>query len=529
MSPISHIIPWRAAHDRGTPHPADIDISMFAPSPDIERLAREAGERNEPEEDAPGPDAYEESIRHHYQETARQADLHSEAVRIPIQRSLDHHRDALDEQRFHEIPEAFRLALTALKSSMSDRLVAARADASRWCRTLRRFRDEHHLAHEPHHPESQALHVAILVALVLVEGLVNAWVFARVVPGGLLEGFLTAMIVAGMNVAFAFGAGNLMREVFHRNPWRRRLGWTIVGGYGLLLGAYTLLIGHWRLALLEKHPDAAHQAVQRLIHHTLAIDDAQTLLFVAISVGFALLAVWGGLTSQDRYPGYSRLWRAHRAALTRIDDLRAEFRAAVYDLWDSKTQEIEGRQSEAEEALHAVRVHTAEWQREVARYGYLIEQLCAADIHCARHYRRINSRIRTAPVPSWWDQAPEARIGPNPLFDTAGLAEAIAYTATLGSVLPRLREIASETRTRLGQAYDDAVAAERAFFSETDARAERDIRQDTAAVTAPAHAAGAPAPRSADEQASAPPAPLARRRGNGETPRAADAVTGRPH
>lgn len=521
-----------AAPSRRAREPAGvhIDPAALADSADIDRMAREMGERNEPEADAPGPDVCEESIRRVFQEAAAQADTRSEAIRAPIQKALDRNRHALDERRFDEIPESFGHQLKALQSSLWDLLIAARAAERRWFRTLRRFRDENRLAHEPHQPESLALHVAILVALVLVEGLVNAWIFARVVPGGLLEGWFTALIVAGMNVAFAFGAGNLMRELFHVQRWRRRLGGLVLVGYGLLLGAYTLLVGHWRLALLDKQPDATRQAVHRLIHSTFAIDDAQTLLFLAISIGFALLALWAGLTAADRYPGYTRLWRAHRAALTRIDDLRAEYRAAVYGLWQTKLEEIETTQAAAEEALHGVRENVADWQREDTRYRHIIEQLNAADLYCTRRYRRTNSRIRTAPPPPWWDQAPEARLSPSPLFNPAALAEAIEYASSLNTLWPRLRAKASETRTLLGQAYDEAVAGERAFFADTDARAEQDIRHDTAAVQTPPTEPGTEtSPTESEDEPPAIQAPLAGRRGNGKTRPAPKAVANRPH
>ena len=129
---------------------------------------------------------------------------------------------------------------------------------------LRAFQQNQNLTRQAVYPENRTWHVAVLSAMVLVESLANMTFFAHGLDGGLLAGLLEALVVAGINVAVAFGVGNLMRGLNGR-PWMRLLSALGGGLYAGFLGVFHLTVAHYRIALADTLDNAATVAIARFL------------------------------------------------------------------------------------------------------------------------------------------------------------------------------------------------------------------------------------------------------------------------
>ena len=175
------------------------------------------------------------------------------------------HRSALEERL--QPPPADHGAdplVEATCKEMRDAVAEERPDLSRATREaqraigeVNRFRLEQGRNADADYPESRMWHWGILVALVVLESLINGLFFGANVEGGLLAGTSYAVLISVVNVGvLGWVLAAMVRQIQHRD-FRRRIG-GIAGLGGVLLVAvfWNLFVAHYREALPYDYPAA---------------------------------------------------------------------------------------------------------------------------------------------------------------------------------------------------------------------------------------------------------------------------------
>lgn len=506
---IREWLPRKAGRIAGLPIP--LDPAAASARLGVEKLARVAGANNQPPTDMTGLDANEEGFMRHFQQSRGRVATWFEQARAPLEQALWRHRQQLDERRFAECVDEYQRGMTAVQSGLESRLIAANRDVNRALRSLRAFLDANRLQREPTIMGNAILHVGTLLVLVLFEAAVNAWVLAKAVPGGWVEGLVLALFVAGLNVAAAYVGGIAMREVLHIAPLRKALGIAASAAYALLATAFLLLIGNLRLALLANVAQPERAAVQWLTHGQLPPYDVWTVVFIAISAGFAAVAVWSGIhVAGDPYPGYAHAVRTHRGREAELEVLQDHCRAHVFDLYQTQMQAIEQHRAAAHQARSGFRETVTELRRLADQYHGCAAEVDAACQYALRLYRRTNEKVRSASTPRGWSVDEPIQLGTLGIPEGAActLREATQFAATLDTLIRELDDKATAAQAQLGQAYDATAGTLRAFFAACAGAGERNAHQDTGA---------APAIITIDEPTAAAPASVSRpARGNGK-------------
>ncbi len=175
------------------------------------------------------------------------------------------HRSALEERM--QPPPSDRGADSLVENTckeMRDAVAEERPDLSRATREaqraigeVNRFRLEQGRNADADYPESRMWHWGILVALVVLESLVNGLFFGANVEGGLLAGTSYAVLISVVNVAvLGWLIAAMVRQVHHRDP-RRKVGG--LAGLAAVAGVamfWNLLVAHYREALPYDYPPA---------------------------------------------------------------------------------------------------------------------------------------------------------------------------------------------------------------------------------------------------------------------------------
>jgi hypothetical protein len=189
-------------------------------------------------------------------------------------------------------------------------------------RELADFRVRNHLSRPATYPEGSATFAryAVLLALIVIEGIANAYFFSQGLESGLIGGFLAAGLFAAVNLVTAFVLGKYaVPLVFHRHRAVTLLGVAATGFAVLCMISVGLAIAHFRDALVADAAEPARAAWLALKSAPYALRDVMSWLLFAISVLFAVFALFDGLSSDDSYPGYGRV--ARRAQQSRADYL----------------------------------------------------------------------------------------------------------------------------------------------------------------------------------------------------------------
>jgi len=173
------------------------------------------------------------------------------------------HRSALEERL--RPPPANRGADPLVEKAckeMKDAVVEERPDLAGLAREaqhaigeVNRFRRDEARTADADFPESRGWHWGLLVALIVVETLVNGLFFGANVEGGLLAGTSYAVLISVVNVGvLGWLIAALVRVIHHRDPRRRVGGLAALTAVAAVAVFWNLFVAHYREALPPDYP-----------------------------------------------------------------------------------------------------------------------------------------------------------------------------------------------------------------------------------------------------------------------------------
>jgi hypothetical protein len=305
-----------------------------------------------------------------------------------------------------------RREVVLTKDRYSDDLDLAHQDRQRALRDLRSFEEENRRPPQSAVYKDDALmFFSVLLALILGEGVFNAFLFQELQERGLVGGLVLALAVGLANVLMGLGTGFLgWRLMTHVRLIRRLLGIliTLIFMAGAL--ALHLALGDLREAITH---DARAQ-IDFLVILKPARWFAYTSIppFVLFAVGVATFLIaalkgrggtWGIVAP---YWGHETLDRRFRAADQALQDAKENLKDALQNAFDGERAKLRQRHTEE-------RVRTDEIRR-LAAEAHGIERTLSDSIDAEigrlhiwlRMYRDRNRSVRTTPAPEYFETYP---------------------------------------------------------------------------------------------------------------------------
>jgi len=342
------------------------------------------------------------------------------------------------------------------QNSWLDKLGSA---AKRRVAELEQFRQEHQLMRDALYPDGAGLffRYAVLVLLVVFEGVFNASFFAEGLSSGLLGGFLYAALLAGLNVGVTFVFGKTaVRWAFHRQTVIRTLGLLALGVALCFTLVMALSMGHLRAAILAESLSPTKDAWVALLSHPFGLDDLVAWVLFFATVGFGVASLLDGLFIDDLYPGFGAISRRTQAAVEEFEEefeeVRASLEAIKQDNIDALDQEILSANQQGLQLLLQLNDHKATYQAWVQTLSDSEIALYAA----LRIFRAENERARhDALRPSYFDTLPTLRPIRIPAPDLTKFEQAYQELTrkakTLENTLP-------QRRAKVYQLFDAHIA-----------------------------------------------------------------------
>jgi hypothetical protein len=382
----------------------------------LDKLSRDLGQNNLPDTKGKSPDQYSQFILDEAKAGAnRFAEANSDAI------------DAAEKQIEGLMPTSINCEVELLSGEAQARKIAAtlwddlvasfrRMTASD--RDRRAFMAERSISRQANYQRDPWMFVLVTFALVLLDGMINAYFFRDVSDDGLLGGMVVAALMSGITVMLGLVAGTLgwrlMRS--HQLQWMRWSGGFVLAITVLVAVMLNVLFAHFRDALAT-NPDATFRDAAAILHDPnrwFRLNETSSYLMVAVGLIVFLAAFVKGRGGDhhlgapwDTIWGYAAVDQAYIRAHDEFQLKCHVYRQTLVQIFEAVGQTAVGKLGRIERECQAIldtirdteRVHEAiangrgEWLNTAQRVW--------------KRFWETNSSVRTNAVPAYSATAPD--------------------------------------------------------------------------------------------------------------------------
>ncbi len=243
--------------------------------------------------------------------------------------------------------------------------------------------------------------IALGMLLLLVESVLNGYLFAQNNVLGLFGGVLAALLVSIANVGVSTLCGFFTRYLNCRNLLWKLLGLGVLTFWLCYAAGFNLAVAHFRDGVEQSGnwSLSAEQALITLRQDPLGIGSIESWLLVIVGLMISLLAFLKGLHIDDKLPGYGTVSRGLEEARYRYSDLLEE---AIAELEGKRNIAIDSLR-EAHEAVRdgiGEAVDALFGQSSLkSQVGSFVEQCEVKSARLLSIYRDANIAARKTPAP----------------------------------------------------------------------------------------------------------------------------------
>jgi hypothetical protein len=379
-----------------------LNIDKLAADLALAKTGAERGAREEPASDTTVPDDVENAIveRVEAEKNAAHGTLLDEV------RTYKERLTGLDfEGRFGAIRQAAPAAVSEFRAEAAqgrDELHGLRRHLSELELERDAFRYRHKLTRAAHWAAggNLTIKVGVLLVLFVFEVFLNGFFLAKGSDLGYLGGAAEAFTFALLNIGVAFLIAVVgVRELNHRNVFRKLFGLMSLIFYLALLVAINLSLAHYREVSAAMISDAGREVLLRLETMPLGLTDLKSWLLFGLGVLCSLIAFVDSFLIFDPYPGYASLEKrragAHDAYIRRKNDLIGkllDIRDDAIDILEEANRDLSIRRAEHDSILES--------RARVARlFAAHQSHLDRAVNTLLSVYREANKGLRKTPPP----------------------------------------------------------------------------------------------------------------------------------
>ena len=297
--------------------------------------------------------------------------------------------------------------------SVSD-LNKPRAEYEGAARDLRDFRRQHWLSRVAHYPSSQVAHWLWVPVAMIVESFVSANLLGSVSRGGVIEGWMVALVLTFVNVLLGILAGRMWRFTHYDGGFVRLFAYAGGALCAVVALVWNDVAGHVRdiYVLAEKTgaleaPDKAFATAWRtMTERPLPWESLPSAGLALVGIAVFVLTTYKTRTADDPFPGYGA---RHR----QVEALRGRYQDDLNDALD----ELGSARNDANEAVEEIKARyemdRAAWNSALDRLRMVVDDYPANlrqynnDLaHLLAAYRDANIAARKSSPPPFFNTEP---------------------------------------------------------------------------------------------------------------------------
>jgi hypothetical protein len=317
---------------------------------------------------------------------------------------------------------SFRAKKARAQTALGLELNNAQTDFARAYRDYRAFRIQHQLTEtEPSYDNIFWRKVFWLALLFVVEVAANGWIIGQAAPGGLVQGWTTALMISVLVVLTGslIGVGP-WRYLNYRGPDGRgalhRI-WAVpafAAGSALLL-LFAFYIAHYRYALSHSALDSPvpDNILSSIANHPFQpFQQLESLLLFIIALLIGIFSVARGAHWDDPYPGYGPRHRRMEDARERAEDIAQRLSEGVDAAKQTADEALAEVARKSTEQVNALRRAISRTQDNATAWDFTSAQMISEGRDAMDMYRSANRAARTDRVPAYFEQDAFAGMKP---------------------------------------------------------------------------------------------------------------------
>lgn len=337
---------------------------------------------------------------------------------------------------FALLASASRMPLAQIETRRRSELAALRTRARAERADVETFRRLEDRVFGAKLPESSLLSTGLLVALMAIEAIASAPIFASVNETGLVNGYVTAIVMSALNATVGFLGGFFgVRYTTHARPAAKAMGYAAALLSLAVAAAFNVFMAWWRADAMPR--DAADATPW---YGLLATGPSITLIMLGGIV--YLMALYEGATKfGEAYPGYGKIERHAQEAETDFRETLDEVVGEMHAVVDPIIERINARVDEQQAAVTRM---LADYDAAAARIVDIdakLRALSATHLALVTLYRQENAAHRDGPPPRAFLNAPDPEGAPPDVLASAGAIIESARTAFAEAQAAANREI----------------------------------------------------------------------------------------
>ena len=395
-----------------------LDADAWLAAHSVQAEGKQRGKRDQPGTDETLPDQMYRGIESWVQKRAL-------ACKEEVSKYIQDELASLHDLRSHWENENPEIDLDVLVTRSCQDLDATatqsvgaldkqRAEFEEATRDLSRFRHEHGLSDIAHYPANQFAHWLWVPVFMIIETFAGAVLLGSVSRGGVIEGWMVAVVLTVVNVILGVFCGRMWRFTNYRWGFVRFLAYVLSAVCALLALAWNDIAGHVRDVYVLAEKTGAFETLDGAFATGWITMWERPLPWESLpSAGLALvgffvfcLTAYKSYAADDPFPGYGAKHRKERDlrysyqddmedALNRLKSQRNDAKAAI----DEIKSRYEMDQAGWKAALDRLTMVVDDYPVNLRQYNKDLAYLLAA-------YRDANLSTRKTPPPSFFGHEP---------------------------------------------------------------------------------------------------------------------------
>ncbi len=276
-------------------------------------------------------------------------------------------------------------------------------------------------------PDSSLLSTGLLVTLMAVEAIASAPIFATVNDTGLVNGYVTAIIMSALNATVGFLGGFFgVRYTTHSKPAPKTLGYLAAILSVAVAIAFNIFMAWWRADAAEPASGADATSWTAL----LASGPSITLLMLG-GIVFLMSLYEGATKFGETYPEYGKFERHAQHAEEEFRDALDELIGEMHAIADPVIEKINAKVDELQLSVSRMLSDYDEPVGRVVDLDAKLRGLSARHLALVMLYRNENAAARKGAPPRTFLTPPPPAEPPPDVLERAGalLSEAKAAFA----------------------------------------------------------------------------------------------------
>jgi hypothetical protein len=292
--------------------------------------------------------------------------------------------------------------LKSIVAEQKDKLTDVKEKVENIAKDFNVFKSSNKLKREPDYPESKEIYVAVLLAILLLETILNGYYFAMGSELAYLGGIVQALGFAVVNLTIAFFLGRFTSFVNSINKLTRLYGYIFSALAVTWLFSFNLYIAHYRQQLETVIDGAEALAFKTIFESTFSLGN-YWILFV-IGLLFGCIACVEGYKWDDPYPGYGSLHRRLKQAQDDFNKVKAEIMVLPKKRLQEKIEELKNLGLKIKSSVGYLEDTVKEKHTLIKNLQKNIEQRESSSIFLIKRYREINRENRKTPAPKYFTE-----------------------------------------------------------------------------------------------------------------------------